>query len=175
MKTLSTISHEIYEREQRLLAKLRDARRARRDSAASAAPDSPQLTLGQRVADRVAATMGSWTFIIIQSIILLVWIILNVTAYVQNWDPYPFILLNLALSFQAAYAAPFIMMSQNRQQEIDREAATSDYQINVKAELEIELLHQKIDELRQTEVLHLTEVVHQLVNMLQKAEGGASV
>jgi uncharacterized membrane protein len=104
---------------------------------------------------------------------LLVWIILNIAAYMEHWDPYPFILLNLALSFQAAYAAPFIMMSQNRQQEIDRQAATSDYQINIKAELEIELLHHKIDELRQTEVLHLTEVVHQLVDMLQKAENRA--
>jgi uncharacterized membrane protein len=117
--------------------------------------------------------MGSWTFIILQSIILLIWIALNVAAYVQHWDPYPFILLNLALSFQAAYAAPFIMMSQNRQQEIDRQAANDDYQINIKAELEIELLHNKIDELRQTEVLHLTEVVHQLADMLQKAESRA--
>jgi uncharacterized membrane protein len=174
MKSLSAISHEIYEREQQLLAKLRETRRARREAAAAAAPDAPRLTLGQRVADRVAATMGSWTFIIIQSIILMIWIVINVIAYMDHWDPYPFILLNLALSFQAAYAAPFIMMSQNRQQEIDRQAAMSDYQINIKAELEIELLHHKLDELRQTEVLHLTEVVHQLVDMLQKAENRAS-
>ena len=173
MKTFSAIGHEIYESEQQLLAKLRETRRARREAVALTAPDSPRSTLGQRVADRVAATMGSWTFIIIQSFILLVWIILNIAAYMEHWDPYPFILLNLALSFQAAYAAPFIMMSQNRQQEIDRQAATSDYQVNVKAELEIELLHHKIDELRQTEVLHLTEVVHQLVDMLQKAENRA--
>jgi len=174
MKTISDVGHQIYEGEQQLLAKLRAARRARREAVASAAPDSPRLTFGQTVADRVAATMGSWTFIIVQSFILLVWIVLNIAAYMEHWDPYPFILLNLALSFQAAYAAPFIMMSQNRQQEIDRQAATSDYQINVKAELEIELLHQKIDELRQTEVLHLTEVVHQLADMLQKAENRAS-
>ena len=173
MKTFSAIGHEIYESEHQLLAKLRETRRARREAVALTAPDSPRSTLGQRVADRVAATMGSWTFIIIQSFILLVWIILNIAAYMEHWDPYPFILLNLALSFQAAYAAPFIMMSQNRQQEIDRQAATSDYQVNVKAELEIELLHHKIDELRQTEVLHLTEVVHQLVGMLQKAENRA--
>ena len=112
----------------------------------------PQLTTGQKIADTVAATMGSWRFIIIQSIILLLWIIVNVTAFIQQWDPYPFILLNLALSFQAAYAAPFIMMSQNRQQDIDRKKAESDFQVNVKAELEIELLHQKIDQLRETEV-----------------------
>jgi uncharacterized membrane protein len=114
--------------------------------------------------------MGSWTFIIIQSAILLVWIILNITAYVQKWDPYPFILLNLALSFQAAYAAPFIMMSQNRQQDIDRAAAENDYKINIKAELEIELLHQKLDQLRETEVVQLTEEVRELTSLLKQAE-----
>ena len=170
MKTLGEIGHDIHESERQLLARLRASRRARRAAASAEAHEIPRLSVGQKVADIVAATMGSWTFIIIQSVILLVWIILNIAAYMQHWDPYPFILLNLALSFQAAYAAPFIMMSQNRQQEIDRQAATNDYQINIKAELEIELLHEKIDELRQTEVLHLTEVVHQLADMLQKAD-----
>jgi uncharacterized membrane protein len=118
------------------------------------------------VADRVAATMGSWNFIIIQTAILIVWIILNVTAFVQQWDPYPFILLNLALSFQAAYAAPFIMMSQNRQQDIDREAARTDHQVNIKAELEIELLHHKLDHLRASEVLNLTQAVAELTHLL---------
>jgi uncharacterized membrane protein len=79
-------------------------------------------------------------------------------------------LLNLALSFQAAYAAPFIMMSQNRQQDIDRKSAENDHQINVKAELEIELLHQKIDQLRETEVLYLTEAVRDLTALLGKAK-----
>ena len=92
-----------------------------------------ELSFGQKFADLVASTMGSWRFIIIQSILLLIWVGLNVTAYVERWDPYPFILLNLALSFQAAYAAPIIMMSQNRQQDIDRQAAKNDYQINIKA------------------------------------------
>ncbi len=87
----------------------------------------------------------------------------------QQWDPYPFILLNLGLSFQAAYAAPFIMMSQNRQQDIDRTAAEHDYEVNVKAELEIELLHQKIDQLREKEVLALSESVKQLIELLRKA------
>jgi uncharacterized membrane protein len=118
--------------------------------------------MGDRIADKVAATMGSWNFIIIQSLLLLVWIVLNVTAYVQNWDPYPFILLNLALSFQAAYAAPFIMMSQNRQAAIDRAAAQTDYGINAKAELEIELLHQKLDLLRETEVSELIQIIRRL-------------
>jgi uncharacterized membrane protein len=114
--------------------------------------------------------MGSWTFIIIQSVMLAIWITLNITVYVNQWDPYPFILLNLALSFQAAYAAPFIMMSQNRQQDVDRRRAENDYQINIKAELEIELLHQKIDQLRETEVLQLSGAVQELTAMLHKAE-----
>ena len=112
--------------------------------------------------------MGSWKFIIIQSTILLFWIILNATAYIRHWDPYPFILLNLALSFQAAYAAPFIMMSQNRQQDIDRKQAENDYQINIKAELEIELLHQKIDDFREKEVLSLTKAISDLTELLKK-------
>jgi uncharacterized membrane protein len=168
MTTLGDVRHKIHDTEVRLLDELRRLRRVSRTSTTD--DGQIQLTFGQRVADTVASTMGSWAFIIVQSTILLVWIVLNITAYVRNWDPYPFILLNLALSFQAAYAAPFIMMSQNRQQEIDRQAARGDYQVNIKAELEIELLHDKIDALRQTEVLHLTEVVHQLADMLQKAE-----
>ncbi len=99
-----------------------------------------ELTMGQRIADAVAATMGSWTFIIGQSIILAVWVALNITAYIQHWDPYPFILLNLALSFQAAYAAPFIMISQNRQAERDRRQAEEDYRTNIEAEHRIEAL-----------------------------------
>jgi uncharacterized membrane protein len=126
MKTLSQITHDIHDSERQLLTRLRAARRAGRAEPVPTLGGLPKLTLGQRVADQVAATMGSWKFIILQSIILLVWIVLNVAAYVEHWDPYPFILLNLALSFQAAYAAPFIMMSQNRQQEIDRQAASDD-------------------------------------------------
>ena len=161
------LMHELEDTEERLLAELRGLRRNARKS--QAYRNIHQLTLGQRIADTVAATMGSWNFIIIQSAILLIWIVLNITAYVQQWDPYPFILLNLALSFQAAYAAPFIMMSQNRQQDIDRKAAEHDYQINIKAELEIELLHQKIDQLREKEVLNLTESVKQLIDLLRQA------
>src|SRR5712671_7525791 len=157
-----------HETEKRLLEELRTVRRGLRKDHKGLQKSAADLTVGQRIADTVAATMGSWTFIIIQSAILLVWIVLNVTAYVQQWDPYPFILLNLALSFQAAYAAPFIMMSQNRQQDIDRKSAENDFQVNVKAELEIELLHQKIDQLRETEVLQLTEAVRQLTALLRK-------
>lgn len=110
--------------------------------------DQERLTLGQRVADTVADTMGSWRFIIVQSTILLTWIILNVTAWVNKWDPYPFILLNLMLSFQAAYAAPIIMMSQNRQASKDRIAAEIDHQVNAKAELGIGLLLKQVEDLQ---------------------------
>jgi len=144
------IGHRLQEDEAKLLSELRALRRSQRAAEPPAGED--RLTLGQRIADTVAATMGSWRFIIIQSGLLIFWITINVTAYVRHWDPYPFILLNLALSFQAAYAAPFIMMSQNRQQDVDRREAANDYRINVKAELEIELLHEKIDQLREREV-----------------------
>jgi uncharacterized membrane protein len=103
-----------------------------------------QLTFGQRIADTVAATMGSWSFIIVQSAILTVWIILNVVAWISHWDPYPFILLNLALSFQAAYAAPFILISQNRQAERDRHQAEEDFRTNIEAEQRIEDLQRRL-------------------------------
>jgi uncharacterized membrane protein len=106
-----------------------------------------QMTLGQRVADKVADTIGSWQFIIIQSVILAVWIVLNGVGWINHWDPYPFILLNLMLSFQAAYSAPVIMMSQNRQANKDRLAAEIDHQVNTKAELEINNLVRRLDEL----------------------------
>jgi uncharacterized membrane protein len=164
MSKFVDLGHELHEAEQRLLDELWAMRRTLRNRRAP--HDATELTFGQRIADKVAATMGSWKFII-QSAVLCVWIALNVTAYVQKWDPYPFILLNLALSFQAAYAAPFIMMSQNCQQDIDRKAADNDYKINVKAELEIELLHQKLDQLRETEVMRLTETVSDLAALLR--------
>lgn len=140
------------------LVELRGARRKRRAQ--------QSLDLGQRVADAVAAGMGSWRFIIIQTTILAIWVVLNVTAWVQAWDPYPFILLNLALSFQAAYAAPFIMMSQNRQNEIDRKRAIDDFDVNVKAELEIELLHEKMDLLRDQEIARLSKIIEELCEKL---------
>jgi uncharacterized membrane protein len=163
---MSVVS-ELHETEQKLLRDLRDLRQRQRRSAESHEGE-PQLTVGQKIADAVAATMGSWNFIIIQSAILAAWIVLNVVAVIRHWDPYPFILLNLGLSFQAAYAAPFIMMSQNRQADIDRQKAENDYKINVKAELEIELLHQKIDELREKEITLLTQTVADLTQLLKR-------
>jgi uncharacterized membrane protein len=96
-----------------------------------------QLTLGQKASDWVATNLGSWWFIIIQTIILSAWVIVNVTAWLRHWDPYPFIFMNLVLSLQAAYAAPIIMMSQNRQANRDRLEARNDYLINEKAEQEV--------------------------------------
>jgi uncharacterized membrane protein len=165
---IQQLTHEIELEERKLLHDLRALRRKQRLSAAAAR--AAGVTLGQRVADAVAATMGSWRFIIIQTVVLTIWVALNVTAFARHWDPYPFILLNLALSFQAAYAAPVIMMSQNRQQDVDRKQAENDYQVNIKAELEIELLHEKIDELRSKEVLALTEAVNRLTRMLEESE-----
>lgn len=169
MPNVEEVKKGLHDAELKLLDHLRTLRRKERERKP---PDlGDRLTRGQKIADVVAATMGSWSFIIIQSTVLFVWIVLNVTAYVREWDPYPFILLNLALSFQAAYAAPFIMMSQNRQQDIDRKEAESDYRINIKAELEIELLHEKIellhqkfDQLREKEVVSLAETVQELTD-----------
>lgn len=99
-----------------------------------------ERTFGERLADTVAQGMGSWTFIIVQSVIVLAWMILNVIAFVSHWDAYPFILLNLVFSTQAAYAAPIIMMSQNRSSDRDREHAAADYLTNTEAKKEIEEL-----------------------------------
>jgi uncharacterized membrane protein len=170
MSIVKTLRRELHETEERLLNELRALRQTQRTRDTIKKP-TDDLTFGQRIADLVAATMGSWAFILIQTAILFVWIVLNVTAFVERWDPYPFILLNLALSFQAAYAAPFIMMSQNRQQDIDRKEAANDHQINIKAELEIELLHQKIDALRENEVLLLTKAIADLTELLRSQSG----
>jgi uncharacterized membrane protein len=159
------------EGERKLLGELRTKRRRQREAGRRAVPPP---TRGQRIADSVASTMGSWRFIIVQSTLLFAWVALNITAWVNHWDPYPFILLNLALSFQAAYAAPFIMMSQNRQADVDRRKAEDDYKINIKAELEIELLHQKIDELREREVLALLGSVERLTALLERKDDPAA-
>lgn len=99
--------------------------------------DAERLTLGTRAADWIAGAVGSWTFIIVQSGILVLWAVLNLTALIRHWDPYPFILMNLVMSLQAAYTAPMIMMSQNRQAARDRLEAHNDYLINQKAEEEV--------------------------------------
>jgi len=108
------------------------------------------MTLGQRVADRVAAFGGSWTFITIFALVMIVWVIFNTAVlFSHHFDPYPYILLNLFLSMIAAIQAPVIMMSQNRQAAKDRLQADQDYQVNLKAELEVAQLHRKLDHLYQ--------------------------
>lgn len=119
-----------------------------------------KLTIGQKIADNVASTVGSWRFIIIQSILLAAWLVLNsVELIFKPFDPYPFILLNLALSFQAAYSAPFVMMSQNRQAEKDRITAQNDYITDTKGEEEIRHMMEHLD--------HQDELVLQIVQRLE--------
>jgi uncharacterized membrane protein len=169
----SNAAHHLALEEQRWLTALRAHRKAHRQKAARRDEHlvetlPPPPTLGQRLADAVARTMGSWTFIAIQSVAIVIWITFNTVRGTHAWDAYPFILLNLLLSFQAAYTAPAIMMSQNRQSEIDRHRAENDYEINVKAELEIELLHEKIDVLKEQELLNLTQAVRDLSTQLEQ-------
>ncbi|GAC1349463.1 MAG: hypothetical protein NVSMB27_22840 [Ktedonobacteraceae bacterium] len=122
-----------------------------------------RLTVGQIVADKVALGMGSWWFIIIQSCILAIWIVINtIQLFFKPFDPYPYILLNLTLSFQAAFAAPFIMISQNRQAEKDRLTAQNDYQTDCKGEEEIRVLMEHLD--------HQDTVMLQIMQRLEAQE-----
>jgi uncharacterized membrane protein len=130
------------------------------------------MTYGQRIADKVASFGGSWTFIISFCVFLLVWICMNIYWLAnKGFDPYPFILLNLILSSLAAIQAPVIMMSQNRQEDKDRERGKKDYMINLKSELEVRMLHEKIDHLiinQQQEVLEIHKVQIDLMNDILK-------
>jgi len=123
------------------------------------------MTFGERASDAFASTMGSWRFIIIQSIVLAFWVALNITAWIEHWDPYPFILLNLALSLEAAYAAPIIMMSQNRQSDKDRLAAEEDYRVNTKAEEELKAVmhHLEQQDEMMLDILRRLEDQHQVL------------
>lgn len=130
-----------------------------------------QLTFGQRVADKVAAFGGSWTFIMIFASVLLAWVVLNSVVLAkrnQAFDPYPYILLNLFLSMLAAIQAPIIMMSQNRLAAKDRLDAAHDYEVNLKAEMEIETLHRKLDELREQKWAELVEMQQEQIRLLTK-------
>ncbi|MDB4905157.1 MAG: hypothetical protein JWQ63_4438 [Mucilaginibacter sp.] len=120
------------------------------------------LGFGQRLADKVANGMGSWRFIIIQSIIVILWMILNVVGFVNHWDVYPYILLNLLFSTQAAYAAPIIMMAQNRQNERDRAQADADYKTNCEAKIEIEELLKKLNSIEIDKLDKILEIVQKM-------------
>jgi uncharacterized membrane protein len=119
------------------------------------------LTYGQRIADSVANGMGSWSFIIGQTIFVIIWMTLNVVGFIRHWDVYPFILLNLIFSTQAAYAAPIIMMAQNRQSQRDRVQAQDDYQCNLEAKLEIESLQIQLTKIE-------TEKLDKIIAMLEE-------
>ena len=134
-------------------------------------PPHEEISRGQRLADKVASFGGSWTFIVSFFIILGAWILYNSMAPKgDNFDPYPFILMNLILSCVAALQAPVIMMSQNRQEEKDRKRSENDYLINLKAELELRSLHQKMDLLLQDEVRSISEVQEKQFKVLTDME-----
>ena len=118
-------------------------------------------TSGQRVADAVANGMGSWTFIIAQTVFVIIWMLLNVVGFINHWDVYPFILLNLIFSTQAAYAAPIIMMAQNRQSQRDRVQAQEDFDTNVAAKKEIEALQLQLSKIE-------TDKLDKILQILEK-------
>ncbi len=151
---------------QSLLDELRQRAKDRPQPQEMSAP----FTFAERAADAIASLVGSWPFIIVQSTLLVGWIAFNALS-ANRVDPYPFILLNLLLSTQAAYTAPVIMMAQNRQAEIDRQRNIDDYDINRRAELEIETLHEKIDLLREQEIATLTASVERLTRLLEQRGG----
>jgi uncharacterized membrane protein len=134
-----------------------------------------QMRFGQRIADRVAAFGGSWTFISLFGAVLLLWILLNsflLLSLNSTFDPYPYILLNLVLSMLAAIQAPVILMSQNRQAHRDRLDAEHDYEVNLKAELEIMALHQKVDGLREKQWSELIAIQQDQLRLLEQLIGG---
>lgn len=128
-----------------------------------------QLTFGQRIADHVASFGGSWTFIFLFLGFLVVWMLFNTFVLMQRaYDPYPYILLNLILSCIAALQAPVIMMSQNRMAAKDREQATHDYEVNIKAELEILQLHEQLTELRERDWITLIDMQQKQIELLER-------
>ena len=132
-------------------------------------PPKEVMSKGQQLSDKIASFGGSWTFIIIFLAILAGWILLNaVFLHNQSFDPYPFILMNLILSCIAALQAPIIMMSQNRQEEKDRKRAENDYLINLKSELEIRALHEKVDLLLQEEIKSLFKLQTEQIKLLEE-------
>jgi uncharacterized membrane protein len=134
-----------------------------------ASPDEEPVTTGQKIADKVASFGGSWKFIILFFVLLITWITVNALALGGiRFDPFPFILMNLVLSCIAALQAPVIMMSQNRKEEKDRKRAENDFMVNLKAEMEIRNLHQKIDLLLEEQIKMLFDTQAQQMNMIKE-------
>ena len=132
---------------------------------------SEQMTLGQKMADKVASFGGSWIFISIFMGVMIIWILLNSFILIKlnsSFDPYPYILLNLVLSMLAAIQAPVILMSQNRQADKDRLSAEHDYEVNLKAELEIIGLHEKVDSLREKQWSELISIQQEQIRLLKQ-------
>jgi uncharacterized membrane protein len=128
-------------------------------------------TVGERLADRVATFGGSWTFIIIFGVVLVLWTLGNLALTTRAFDPYPFIFLNLVLSMLAAIQAPIIMMSQNRQSSKDRADASHDYEVNLKAEIEIMALHEKLDRMRTQQLEELLKSQQLQIDLLTRLVG----
>jgi len=167
---LQTGYDDLPEREQRVLRRM-----AKRVAISRDINDlfHERLSFGQRLADGVAAFGGSWTFIILFGVILFSWIAINTVALPNRdvFDPYPFVFLNLVLSMLAAIQAPVIMMSQNRQSNKDRLAASNDYEVNLKAELEVLQLHEKMDQIRNellSEILRTQQAQSAQLNLILK-------
>jgi uncharacterized membrane protein len=124
-------------------------------------PEIQERTFGQKLADSMAAKVGSWAFLIGQTTVLAGWVGANLAPGVAHWDEPPFILLNLVFSFASAYTAPIVLMSQNRQSDEDRKQSAHNYEVNVQTAHNIELLHQKIDELQSQNLSQLLELIKQ--------------
>jgi len=162
LKKLNEIVNQSLEQEKSIFQKISDK-------------ESEIFTTGQRAADKIAKFGGSWKFIIAFGILLSVWIIINLLLPKESrFDPYPFILMNLVLSCIAALQAPIIMMSQNRQEEKDRKRNENDYMVNLKAEVEIRTLHQKVDLLIQEQFKKLMEAQAEQLKIMQKIMEGKS-
>jgi uncharacterized membrane protein len=146
--------------EETILARLREIDPAR------TANTNPSLAAAERVADRIAAAIGSWRFILFQTLFFGAWIVVNVIGYFLSWDPYPFVLLALLLSFQTAYTAPIIIMSQNRQAAMDRYRAESDYEVNLHAALELKFLHQKLNAIHERDVADIRQTLARIEERL---------
>jgi uncharacterized membrane protein len=177
MRTDETAGHEVlrersHEKVAHHIAARRPITRSQRDA-------EPEAGFGQRAADAVARFGGSWTFILLFALVLCSWVLINSVLLTRNggkgFDPYPYILLNLFLSMLASIQAPVILMSQNRQGEKDRLSAQNDYEINLKAELEIMALHEKLDALKIKQWEELLELQREQIRMLAKLCGTQAV
>jgi uncharacterized membrane protein len=162
---LQTELEKLPDAERQVVERFIAKRHVARDIATQADRDR---TLGERIADRVAEVGGSWSFIISFGLCLLLWIVLNSVVLRGGFDPYPYILLNLCLSCLAAIQAPVIMMSQNRQAAVDRLRAQNDYEVNIKSELEILQVHEKLNQLREQDWATLVELQNRQIAMLQQ-------